>query len=453
MEVWRRSSCGYARKKWGVRFQEQEDGCHWDSKKTSVSLQELLQEKQRSKEEKQCKRWRSSATRGVGHRSGYGKRVDGERGCQEAGHCSLTLGSNRIASTVSRWRTHVVGYDYCGSGCWRWNGETTWPAKARWNGRPRPCLPSRWSHAIRTNGCPLGARSHKWCALLHLVVHSAHAVGSSRRCSSSHVFCDVFCQFCYLFDLTLPSFFLDLFSKSMRCRCNWWQMIKMCVTISSESATSEPAEFAHLAKLHGFFLEIFRGDDDEGDMCYVQTVDSRICQVGTRAKTSRASFRTADVVVVWTACKLCWRKGQCDAVDPQLFRKIIIWKAADANSEETRHSSEEMITFKSGTNDDVVDMKFEVTDLRENAFGNDETDWEENVVMFSPKKARSTFTMCRRTTRSWWKKKVRRSWAGPFLEGCGSHVGRHNAIFRSKVQDRCMYDENQTILEVNEEVT
>ena len=41
----------------------------------------------------------------------------------------------------------------------------------------------------------------------------------------------------------------------------------------------------------------------------------------------------------------------------------------------------------SGTSDDVVGMKFEVTDLRENAFGSDETDWEENVVMFSPKKS------------------------------------------------------------------
>ena len=46
-----------------------------------------------------------------------------------------------------------------------------------------------------------------------------------------------------------------------------------------------------------------------------------------------------------------------------------------------------MITFKSGTNDDVVDMKFEVTDLREDAFGSDEAGRKGTVVMVVPERS------------------------------------------------------------------
>ena len=41
----------------------------------------------------------------------------------------------------------------------------------------------------------------------------------------------------------------------------------------------------------------------------------------------------------------------------------------------------------SGTSDDVVGMKFEVTDLREDAFGSDEAGRKGNVVMFGPRES------------------------------------------------------------------
>ena len=91
----------------------------------------------------------------------------------------------------------------------------------------------------------------------------------------------------------------------MNCRCNWWQMIKMCVTISSESATR------NLPNLHTSKTPWLPGNLLLRRGRYVSRTDRGQQDLrgrGSEAKTSRVSLRSADIVVIWIADELLWPK-------------------------------------------------------------------------------------------------------------------------------------------------
>ena len=136
-------------------------------------------------------------------------------------------------------------------------------------------------------------------------------------------------------------------------------------------------------------FRVLREDEDEDDedeeMSYVRAVDSQVCasgMIGTTDKKSWASLGMGDIVVDSAADESCWPQGQGDAFSTKPSKKKIILKTA--NGGEMSHYGEKEVTFQSGAQDDVIGLKFQVTDVKKPLLAVRRLVEKGNVVMFGP---------------------------------------------------------------------
>jgi hypothetical protein len=111
-------------------------------------------------------------------------------------------------------------------------------------------------------------------------------------------------------------------------------------------------------------------DEEETEVFNIQTVKAHEVQAvenlgkGRKQETKKnwASLGIGDIVVDSAADESCWPKGLGDAFETKPSRKNIILKTA--NGGEMGHYGEKEITFQNGSDDDIVGLKFQVTDVR-----------------------------------------------------------------------------------------
>ena len=105
------------------------------------------------------------------------------------------------------------------------------------------------------------------------------------------------------------------------------------------------------------------GDDDDGDERSVHRIENTAAGVKATAKPTGpkewVSLGVGDIVVDSAADESCWPKGQGGAFETKPSRRNIILKTA--NGGEMGHYGEKEITFRSGKDDGVVGLRFQVT--------------------------------------------------------------------------------------------
>ena len=98
---------------------------------------------------------------------------------------------------------------------------------------------------------------------------------------------------------------------------------------------------------------------------HVRAVDSWVCEASANWKADKKSwarFGVGEIVVDSAADESCWPKGQGDAFSTKPSKKNIILKTASGG--EMGHYGEKEVTFRTGTDVDVVGLKFQVTDVK-----------------------------------------------------------------------------------------
>ena len=99
-------------------------------------------------------------------------------------------------------------------------------------------------------------------------------------------------------------------------------------------------------------------------------------------KTEWASLGVGEIAVDSAADESCWPKGLGDAFHMKPRTRNIILKTA--NGGEMAHYGEKDITFKTGKSDDVVGLKFQVTDVKKPLLAVRRLVEKGNVVSFGP---------------------------------------------------------------------
>ena len=118
-------------------------------------------------------------------------------------------------------------------------------------------------------------------------------------------------------------------------------------------------------------------DEDGEETRHVRAVDSWVCEASANWKAdkkSRSRLGVGEIVVDSAADESCWPKGQGDAFSTKPSKKNIILKTA--NGGEMGHYGEKEVTFRTGTDVDVVRLKFPCDGCKETPFGGEEAGGE-----------------------------------------------------------------------------
>ena len=105
-------------------------------------------------------------------------------------------------------------------------------------------------------------------------------------------------------------------------------------------------------------------------------------RIGRRTRKVGHALELVEIVVDSAADESCWPKGQGDAFSTKPSKKNIILKTA--NGGEMGHYGEKEVTFRTGTDVDVVGLKFQVTDVKKPLLAVRRLVEKGNVVMFGP---------------------------------------------------------------------
>ena len=100
-------------------------------------------------------------------------------------------------------------------------------------------------------------------------------------------------------------------------------------------------------------------DEDDEETRHVRAVDIWVCEAGANWKADKKSWArlgVGEIVVDSAADESCWPKGQGDAFSTKPSKKNIVLKTA--NGGEMGHYGEKEVTFRTGTDVDVVGLKF-----------------------------------------------------------------------------------------------
>ena len=137
-------------------------------------------------------------------------------------------------------------------------------------------------------------------------------------------------------------------------------------------------------------FKVLEVDEEDDEICHVCTVED--CRVGKSKVTDNpgkvekkkvwASLGVGDIVVDSAADESCWPKGQGDAFETKPSRKCISLRTA--NGGEMGHYGEKEITFRSGGDDEIVGLKFQVTDVKKPLLAVRRLVERGNVVSFGP---------------------------------------------------------------------
>jgi hypothetical protein len=135
-------------------------------------------------------------------------------------------------------------------------------------------------------------------------------------------------------------------------------------------------------------LEVGEADPDEE--YEIRKVEAPKCEIDhskgergdKRRKKEWVSLGIGEIVVDSAADESCWPKGHGDALQTKPSSKRISLRTA--NGGEMGHYGEKEITFRSGQDDEIVGLKFQVTDVRKPLLAVRRLVERGNVVSFGP---------------------------------------------------------------------
>ena len=138
-------------------------------------------------------------------------------------------------------------------------------------------------------------------------------------------------------------------------------------------------------------LQVDDFDEDsmgEDEVCHVRAVEDK-GDIGKekrehnkKPKKKWASLGVGEIIVDSAADESCWPRGQGDAFETKPSRRNLLLKTA--NGAEMKHHGEKEVTFRSGSDEDVIGLKFQVTDVRKPLLAVRRLVEKGNVVNFGP---------------------------------------------------------------------
>ena len=156
---------------------------------------------------------------------------------------------------------------------------------------------------------------------------------------------------------------------------------KMCKRLQYAA----PPGLEEVTKMRFRVLDEDEEDEDDEETRHVRAVDSWVCEASANWKADKKSWArlgVGEIVVDSAADESCWPKGQGDAFSTKPSKKNIILKTA--NGGEMGHYGEKEVIFRTGTDVDVVGLKFQVTDVKKPLLAVRRLVEKGNVVMFGP---------------------------------------------------------------------
>ena len=134
-------------------------------------------------------------------------------------------------------------------------------------------------------------------------------------------------------------------------------------------------------------FRVLQEEEDEEDEGPTEAAEHHVRAVQQepykKHKKKWASLGVGEIIVDSAADESCWPQGQGDAFETKPSRRNILLKTA--NGAEMKHHGEKDVTFRTGPDDDIIGLKFQVTDVRKPLLAVRRLVEKGNVVSFGPR--------------------------------------------------------------------